>query len=80
MGKTIKVLRAWGNSVGIVIPKNELEDLNLSINDEVEIIITKRTNPLEDVFGKLKDFKPSSHKTNDEILKEIDNELKSGLD
>jgi len=80
MDKTVKKLRAWGNSVGIVIPKDELEDQNLQINDEVEIIIKKRTNPLEDVFGKLKDFKPSSHKTNDEILKEIDEELKSRFD
>ena len=73
-------LRAWGNSVGVILPKEILKEEGLSVNDEVEIILKKKSNPLKDAFGKLKEFKAKSDKSTEEILKEIDEELKSGFD
>ena len=73
-------LKAWGNSIGVVIPKEVLRHENLSINDEVEIIIKKKMNPLKEVFGKLKGIKARSEKTNDELLKEVNKELASRFD
>ena len=80
MIKSETKLRAWGNSIGIVLPKEELKKEELSINDEVEIIVRKKSNPLKDAFGKLKEFKAKSTKSTEEILKEVDEELKSRFD
>ena len=68
-------LKAWGNSIGVVIPKEMLQHENLSVNDEVEIIIKKKANPLREAFGRLKGVKARLNKTTDELLKEIDEEL-----
>lgn len=73
--KTMAKLRAWGNSIGIVLPKEELKKENMKVNDEVEIVIKKKVNPLREAFGKLK-FTKSTEK----ILKEVDEELKSKFD
>lgn len=67
-------LRAWGNSIGVILPKDKLQEEHLSVNDEVEITVRKKTGSLRAIFGKLKDFTPTSSKSTDEILKEIDEE------
>ena len=77
MIKSETKLRAWGNSIGIVLPKDALRDEGLSIDDEVEVIVKKKTNPLRECFGKLKEFEAKSSKSTDDILKEIDKEFKS---
>ena len=80
MFKSETKLRAWGNSVGVILPKDMLKEEGLSINDEVEVVLRRKSNPLKDVFGKLKQFKTKSDKSTEEILKEIDEELKSRFD
>ena len=77
MIKSETKLKAWGNSIGIVLPKEALKEENLNVNDEVEVIVRKKTNPLRDVFGKLKGVKPKTNKSTDDVLKEIDKELDS---
>ena len=77
MIKSETKLTAWGQSIGIVLPKEALKEEKLNVNDEVEVIVRKRTNPLKDVFGKLKGVKPKTNKSTDELLKEIDKELDS---
>ena len=77
MFKSETKLRAWGNSVGVIIPKEVLKEEGLSINDEVEIILKKKSNPLKDAFGRLKEFKAKSSKSTEEVLKEVDEELRS---
>jgi len=67
-------LKKWGNSIGIVIPKEEIEKENLKINQKVRVII----NPIspirvKDIFGKFKKIKKPTKK----IMKEIDRELES---
>ncbi len=64
-------IRKWGNSVGVVIPKEELQVKNLHIGDEVFIDVQKKNNLME-VFGSLKDWKIDAQKTKDELRKEWD--------
>ena len=80
MVKSEAKLRAWGNSIGVVVPKELLKEEGLAVNDEVEIVLRKKTNPLKEAFGMLKNFKAKSTKSTDELLKEIDDELKSRFD
>ena len=80
MFKSETKLRAWGNSVGVILPKDALKEEGLSINDEVEVILRKKSNPLKDAFGRLKEFKAKSSKSTEETLKEVDEELKSRFD
>ncbi len=77
MVKSETRLRAWGNSIGVVLPKDALRGEGLDVNDEVEVTVSKKTNPLKEVFGKLKEFKARSNKSTDKILKEVDKELDS---
>jgi len=65
-------LKPWGNSVGVVIPKDELISEGLNINDEVEITIKKKRNIIRETFGICKIKTPT-----DELLKESD---KNGWD
>ena len=44
-------IKKWGNSIGILIPKEEAKILNLSEGQEVAIEITKKENPLKELFG-----------------------------
>ncbi len=60
--------KKWGNSVGILLPK----DLGIKPNQEVNIHLepTKRFSTIKDIFGKLQ-FKRSVKA----LMKEIDEEL-----
>ena len=52
-------IKEWGNSLGIIIPKEIVIKEELSPNDEVVITITKKDN-IEDFFGKGKRLKINS--------------------
>ena len=66
-------LRAWGNSIGLVIPKEDVIKENLRPDQKVKVIITPiKTVKVKDIFGKLK-FKRNT----EEIMKEVDKELDS---
>lgn len=80
MFKSQAKLKAWGNSIGVVLPKEALKEEGLAINDEVEVTLTKKSNSLKGAFGKLKDFKAKSDKSTEQLLGEIDEELKSRFD
>ncbi len=64
--------RQWGHSLGIVIPKDAVEQLRIKPNEEVIVEIRKRTNPLKELFGVFKFSKPGQ-----QILKEVRRELES---
>jgi bifunctional DNA-binding transcriptional regulator/antitoxin component of YhaV-PrlF toxin-antitoxin module len=61
-------IKAWGNSLGIVIPKEIVIKENLEENEEVEVIIRKKRS-LKDLFGKGKGIKIDSQKMKDESRK-----------
>ena len=66
-------LKAWGNSIGIVIPKEDIKKEGLHLDQKVKVVITPvKTLKVKDIFGKLK-LKKSAK----ELLKEVDEELDS---
>ena len=67
--KVQTVLRKWGNSIGVVIPKEIIEKEKLREGEEVFIIIESK-NDLKEVFGSLKDWKINTRKLKDELRKE----------
>ena len=66
-------LKAWGNSIGIVIPKEDIKKEGLHLDQKVKVVITPvKTLKVKDIFGKLK-LKKSAK----ELLKEVDEDLDS---
>ena len=66
-------LKAWGNSIGIVIPKEDIKKEGLHVDQKVNVVITPvKTLKVKDIFGKLK-LKINTK----ELLKEVDEELDS---
>lgn len=49
--------RKWGNSLGVLIPKEEVNNLNLKENQIVIVDIIKKENPLKELFGSGKNNK-----------------------
>lgn len=58
--------KKWGNSLGIIIPKEEVDNLKLRENQTIVVEIIKKENPLKELFGFGKLKKPT-----EELLKEI---------
>ncbi len=57
------VVRKWGNSVGIVFPKEYVKSRNLKVNQKIVVEVTKEAD-LSRVFGTLKS-KQSAQKLKD---------------
>ena len=68
-------LRKWGNSFGVLIPKDELEKDNLKENDSVIVIVKRKMSPAKELFGSLMIKEPT-----DKIMREIDEKFKSRFD
>ncbi len=62
--------KKWGSSIGIVIPREAVERLNIKPEEEIIIEIEKKNNVLKELFGKAK-FKKST----EQILKEVRKDL-----
>ncbi len=60
--------KRWGNSLGIIIPKEAVKELGLIENQEIVVDITKRENPLKELFGAGKD---RLKQPTQELLKEL---------
>jgi antitoxin component of MazEF toxin-antitoxin module len=59
--------KQWGNSLGIIIPKEVVKELNIKPEEEICIDFTgKKTNVLKEMFGTAK-FKRGT----EDILKDI---------
>lgn len=70
MAVEVKV-KQWGNSSGIVIPKEIIEKLKIKPGEEVVIEIEKKSNVLKELFGALK-FKESTDKILGEVRKDLE--------
>jgi antitoxin component of MazEF toxin-antitoxin module len=57
-------IKKWGNSLGLLIPKSDAEELNLKPNQKVVVNIISIKKPLKKLFGFCKDNKI----TNEEFL------------
>ncbi len=58
-------IREWGNSFGIVIPRELVIKEGFNVDDSVTVIIEKNQT-LENFFGKLKNSKIDAQKMKDE--------------
>lgn len=68
-------IKKWGNSFGIIIPKDIIQGEELEENDEIEILIAKPSNALKETFGLMKGkFKKSAQQMKDELREELYNE------
>ena len=64
-------VKKWGNSLGIVIPKEAVEQIQLKAEQKIKVAIAKpRTTKAKEIFGILK-FKRSTRK----LIKEADKTL-----
>ena len=72
MIEVIAVVRDWGKSKGVVIPKEAIIKEKLKTGEEVELLIRKKTkkNPIKETWGTVKFSRPI-----EEILKDVDREL-----
>ncbi len=61
----IAKIKKWGNSLGLIIPKEEVNRLNLKDSQEVIVKIEKKENPLGELFGTLK-----FEKSTEQIIKD----------
>ncbi len=62
-------VRAWGRSLGVVIPKDVVAQERLKAGDTVNLLVGRRTNPIQKSFGTFK-----FRKTTRQLLKEVDKE------
>jgi len=62
--------KKWGNSLGVVLPRETVIDMNLKEGEIITLEITKKENVLRELFGNLK-FKKST----EQLLKEVRKDL-----
>ena len=68
-------VRAWGNSLGLTLPKNAVKQLQLHKDQEVKVLIMGPINVLQETFGMLKGkIKKSSQQLKDEARAELYND------
>lgn len=62
------ITRKWGNSVGVILPK----ELNLKPNQKIHVLIVKNDHTAKKTFGMFKDkIKKSGQELKDEIRREL---------
>ncbi len=64
--------KQWGNSIGIIVPRETVERLGIRPEEEIIIEIEKKGNVLKELFGAIQ-FKKSTS----QLLKEARKDLES---
>ena len=67
--KLITKPKEWGNSLGIIIPREFARKNDINTETVIEVDI-KRKNPLKELFGAAKDLKIDAQKMKDELREE----------
>lgn len=62
------IIRKWGNSLGVVFPKEFVKERKLKIDQEIVLELAKNAN-LEDVFGLVKNNKMSGQEFKNMVRK-----------
>jgi antitoxin component of MazEF toxin-antitoxin module len=79
MEHIVTQIKKWGNSLGVVIPKDVVNQKNLKENSQVFLTIESRDRmTVEDVLKLAKKFKLKRKGNTQQILDEIDKELWPG--
>jgi len=58
--------RKWGNSIGITLPSEIVEEGNIKAEKEIEILVLEKKVDLNKIFGSLK-LEESTQKIKDEM-------------
>lgn len=64
-------VKKWGNSFGVIIPKEELKRRGIKENQEVHIIALEKSNTLKESFGMLKGWKITGQEAKDRARREL---------
>lgn len=72
---TEAVVKKWGNSLGVIIPKDVLDKEHIKENDKIKIIVYKENNNLKKSFGLLKGkWTKTGQQIKDESRRELYND------
>ena len=61
-------VKAWGNSIGVIIPRGIVDEERIEAGDDIVIEVRKKKK-LKDLFGTLREWKIDSQKMKDELRK-----------
>lgn len=64
-------IKKWGNSLGIVIPKEKFNGETLKENDSLIIFAMKKNDAAKKTFGILKDWKITGQEAKDRARREL---------
>lgn len=62
-------VKKWGNSVGVVIPKEAVERMNIKLGESIVVDIKRKESVLRELFGSMDLGDP------EKILKEVRKEF-----
>jgi len=66
------VIRKWGNSFGITLPKELVKREGMKEEERVAFVVLKKRNPLNETFGMFKGkIKKSTQEIKDELRREL---------
>ena len=63
-------VKRWGNSLGIIVPKQELQEKKIKEEETVHVLLFKRNPGIKKSFGALKGWK-SGQEIKDSVRKEL---------
>lgn len=69
------IVKEWGNSLGIVLPKKKILEESIAPNQKVRIIVNKTESlKVKDIFGKMK-WKTPTSEIKTMLKKELDSKF-----
>ncbi len=71
MAEVEGVIKKWGNSYGVIIPMDLIEEENLKINDKVKFLMIKDNAAMKSMFGMMKGSKINAQKMKDGLRREL---------
>lgn len=67
--------RKWGNSIGVTLPKEVIDQGNIKENEQITLLIPIKKTNLKELFGTLKGkWKKSAQEIKDETRAELYND------
>ena len=72
MSEAILETKKWGNSIGVILPKEVLEKENIHENEKIFVLVRKQRNVVAETFGMAKGkLTIPTQKLKDQMRKEL---------
>lgn len=68
------IIKRWGNSFGIIIPKDIMDEENWKVGDKVNFLAIKDNSAMKSMFGIIKGKKINAQKMKDEARRDLYND------